>query len=145
MSRAERRLAFSVAFKNGSTISEASRMVGVSRNTGQNWANQIRAQHGLDRERESIVQKQRLAEIYSTIVQDDEESAAYRIDAGSNLSKLMGYDAPSRSITEVRQIPPNVEAWMTACITLNVGEESKAIDQPDPPKALPDKALPPSD
>lgn len=141
--RGEKRLAFNVAMRNGSTIAEASRIAGISRTSGNSWAKQFRAAEGLQRERDAIASKTEVAERLTALMRDPEVPPPYQVQAAAQHSRLMGYDAPSRSQIEVRSVPASVESWMQSCLTIDVATEpdiQRVTGQNEPLKALTDKA-----
>lgn len=127
MTKAEIRTAFRVAIENGMNVSEASRAVGINRNTGAIWARQIRASKSVDTERGLVADKAESAKVLTEIIRSPSEAAPYKVNAVTRLSAMMGWDAPTRSQVEVRQVPASVSAWLD-------GLTVDAIDvAPEPP------------
>lgn len=112
MTRAERRATFATALRNGATITEAAKVVGITRPTGSIWAKEIRAANQIDASRSAIISKNQLAETLSKLVQDGNVDPRDRINAGKAAAEVLGYNAPTRSQVEVRQIPASVSAWL---------------------------------
>lgn len=111
--KAEQRLAFKVALANGATPTEAARTVGVNRNTGAAWAKQIKAKIDVDASlRDTIASKTDVAATLTELVNSPDTPPPYKVNAATALSRLMGYDAPTRSQVEVRQVPASVSAWL---------------------------------
>lgn len=127
--KAQKKAAFIVAMRNGLSATQAATSVGVSKPTGLSWARKIKAEEGILSARSTILQKQELAEVFSEIAENAEESAAYRVSAGVALSKLQGYDAPARSEVTMRVIPESVMSWLVESNTIDVEPEPAAPAQ----------------
>ena len=110
--KAEKRLAFAVAIRQGANIAEASRMVGISRITGSAWAAKIRGHDGLDRARASVVSKMEVAETLTSMVRAPDIDPRDRINALKSASDILGYNAPTRSEVTHRVVPVSVVAWL---------------------------------
>lgn len=98
---------------------------------------------GLREARNVIASKNETAELLSEKMRTAEPQ--YVASIAGALSRVMGYDAPSRAQIEVRSVPANVEAWLSSCLTIDVAVDDKQLSESNPPKALLDKPFPPSD
>lgn len=135
-------LTFCESRKNGLTISSSAKASGISRPTATRYESlriaDIERENGLLDAEGRIATKNRLAEKLTTAL--DQAETQYIAGIAGALSRVMGYDAPSRSQVEVRSVPASVESWMQTCLTIDVEAESKQLQEHDPPKALTDKA-----
>lgn len=140
-------LTFCEARRNKQSIAASARAAGVSRPTGTRYET-LRIQ-GIEQENRlldakgAIATKTEVAEELSRSLRDCEPQ--YKASIASSLAKVMGYEAPTRSQIEVRSVPASVEQWMQTCLTIDVTVDDKQLQASDPPKALLDKPLPPSD
>lgn len=143
-SKSERRLAFAVAIRNGSSITDAARAVGITRNTGSAWARQIRERHNVEVTPDAIATKAELARTLTEVLRSPDTAPPYKVTAAAGLSKVLGYDAPTRSQVEVRTVPASVSAWLDGLErdAIDVTPEPAAIDAPPARAALVSPAAP---
>ena len=132
--RYAKRLAFIGAIKAGNNVSQAARISGISRQTGAIWKKHIDNGEfnnvpGVER----LLTKQETLEILAKIARDEEQTAAYRINALSLEADVQGKKAPARSLVEVRQVPASVVAWLnTEFGALPPADDTKALPPGDP-------------
>jgi hypothetical protein len=83
-----------------------------------------------------IATRTEVAEHLSKQLKDAEPQ--YVASIASTLSKVMGYEAPTRSQVEIRTVPPSVQSWMDSLNTIEVQplEQLTDCEQSSPPKAL---------
>ena len=130
----DKRTAFYTARKNGASITQAAKLAGIHRDTGTRWAaeEKIRSTQ-LEARSGAVATKQEIAAKLTEIgLHDPDVAPRDRVNAVATLSKVMGYDAPTRS--EQIIVHASVAQWVDA---------QKAIDvQPSPAKALPSSTEP---
>ena len=113
LSPAERRVVFRQAIAKGKSTSEAGLLAGISEATAYRWAKHADRQIAKsEADGRSIANKVESAAILSQIARNDAEASAYRVNAISTLSKIMGYDAPTRS--EQIVVHASVAQWIDA-------------------------------
>ena len=111
--KAERLIAFRRAVASGCSLVEAAKAAGISDRTATRWRKDMGTGSLSSKDAASAVAtKGEAATILTAIARNDGESAAYRVAAVDKLSKVMGYDAPTR--TEVIQVNATVEQWLEA-------------------------------
>lgn len=137
-------LVFAESRRNGFSITASGKAAGVSRPTATRYETlriaDVERENRLLEARGKIASRNQLAEDLTETLREAEPQ--YKAQIASTLSRIMGYDAPTRSQIEVRSVPASVESWMQSCLTIDVTPEQPAITESNQPKALPDKALP---
>lgn len=137
--RAEAFQAFCLSRQNGLNITLSSKAAGISRMTGGRWESERKAaltgQNRLAASERSILARDQLAGLLSASVERCEDQ--YKANIATALSRVMGYDAPTRQQIEVRQIPASVTSWLEQIDAIDV--EAEHVDSLPP--ATPSKAL----
>lgn len=89
-------------------------MVGVNRNTGIEWARQAKVRAAEQQARAgSIATKTEIAaELTRLALHQEDVAPRDKVNAVATLSKVMGYDAPTRSETVI--IQASVRDWIEA-------------------------------
>lgn len=135
-------LTFCHSRSNGVSVTASARAAGISRVTGSRYeALRIQAVEQENRILDAegrIATRNQLAEKLTKALQEAEPQ--YIAPIASSLSRVMGYDAPTRSQVEIRSVPASVEAWMDSLLTIDVSAEQRQELPPAQPKALMDKA-----
>jgi len=109
--RDQQRAAFYLCRSNGLSIAASSDSVGVSRNTGSAWEKQAKGLKAeLDAKRGVIATKAQVAQKLTEAL--DQASPQYIAPIAGALSKVMGYDAPTRS--EQIVVHASVAQWIDA-------------------------------
>lgn len=141
--KAEKFSLFVTARNNGATIALSCKAADISLATGGRYE-QRRKQ---DEEREKRLAESMLAIAHKTEVAENLTERLRRCEdqyaAGiaEKLSKVMGYEAPTRSQVEVRQVPASVITWLDSLDVIDTNAQPiDAIAEPIQPKALTDKA-----
>lgn len=136
--KAEAYQAFRLARSNGLTITASAEAAGVSRMTGSKWESQRKAAeqsgNGFDAARGPILARDELASLLSQSVARCDDQ--YRANMATALSRVMGYDAPTRQQIEVRQIPASVIGWLETVDAIDTTAEPAELSNPVQPKAL---------
>ena len=128
-----RRLLFKASLDAGCSIAEASRRVGVSRETGSRWKRRMQdGSFAYASGASSHMAKEEKRILLAEIARSQDVSPAYRVNAISLDADLVGDKAPSRSLVEVRTVPASVVAWLDAAET-----EATRLDTCDTQPALP--------
>jgi hypothetical protein len=139
-------LTFCDARSNGQSIGLSARAAGVSRNTGTRYESlrieAVEQENRLLDAKGRIASRNQTAEKLSAAMEDCPPQ--YLAGIATSLSKVMGYEAPTRSQIEVRAIPASVNAWLEGLGTVDTqptrmieSNQHDVIDaEVDPPKAL---------
>jgi hypothetical protein len=89
-------------------------MVGVNRNTGAEWAKQAKVRKAEQQARSGVIasKTELAAELTRIALHCDDVAPRDKVNAVATLSKVMGYDAPTR--TEQVIVNASVQQWIEA-------------------------------
>lgn len=109
----DKRAVFYAARKQGINISASARMAKVSRATGERWERLSKSGLAEQEARRAVIAtKTDAAKVLSDIVTDSQVAPRDRVNAVATLSKVMGYDAPTRSEQVI--VHASVAQWIEA-------------------------------
>lgn len=110
----EQRAAFFTALGQGHSAAACARMVGVSPQTGQDWAKQARVRRAEQQARSVLIATKTdiAAELTRIALHEPDVAPRDKVNAVATLSKVMGYDAPTRSEQVI--VHASVTQWIEA-------------------------------